>query len=189
MPTLAYEVVIFGFVQNRYLIILEKPSPGKDLFQKSHKAREQWTFLCSNTIFTGVLFHAGCQFSLLHLQQWGRGEISPDGGHPDWQPVSPGKPSSLITKLPMTSQLGPAPFKLSHPFFFFLPCFFLNGKCYLSILGCLDFYLPKKIFNYFMYSESLWQLSPLQSYWLCSLCFGLWLKCSISVCFGSINKL
>lgn len=48
-----------------------------------------------NIIFIQILFNTGCQFGLFHLQQWRRGEISSDGSHPDWQPVSPGKPHLL----------------------------------------------------------------------------------------------
>lgn len=101
MPNVALKLVILGSPLKGALILFVKDFPRMCHSPEKVQGRKSSVrFHYLNIIFTQIFFDTGCQFGLFHLQQWGRGEISPNGSHSDWQPVSPGKPYSLCCKSP-----------------------------------------------------------------------------------------
>lgn len=160
------------------------------LSREGARSHNRIIFLYLNIIFTQISSNTGCQFGLFHLQQWGRGEISPDGSHPDWQLVSPGNPHSLCFRSPsVTWYLGPPALQFFHHPSPYLALFSLTGKCKPTSMGCFKFYFSQKKNNQqtsiAVSSELLWQLLsfPLR------LTLGLLFKYYISTYLVSTTKL
>lgn len=180
MPNIALKLVILGSPLKGALILFVKEFPRMcHSPEKVQSCKSSVLFHYLNIIFTQTFFDTGCQFGLFHLQQWGRGEISPNGSHSDWQPVSPGKPYSLCCKA--HRWLGTQDLLCSIPHVTpFLACpLSYNWKVLTNIHGLfqvLPFSKKKKtILTTLVSLELMWQLLsfPLShSYWLCSIHLG-----------------